>query len=218
MAKRLQNSIRKKKSKNSTHHRIMILNNEIKYFTKKQNLIFVLSSIFLIWFWMLTASFIDKGNDRGLITILGTVIITALIFSLFLSKNRMADFFYSLLILLLSSFLIFILSFTLGLYLEDLTKLNWVGFIIPIVTSGILIFLNIRRLIAFPNNKTAFWYLFIIPIVMVIGISVLPFYDSIFIYDFGIGFLISIYMTTVFVIIGILCRTKTLENTHKTKN
>ena len=190
----------------------MILNNEVKYFTNKQNLAFLLSSISLIWLWMLIASFIDKGNDRGLITILGITIITALIFSLFLSKNKIADFFMSLLFFLISSFLIFILSFTLGLYIENLTKLNWLGFIVPIVTSGFLIFLNIRRLISFPNNKTAFWYIFTIPILLIIGISSLSFYDGIFAYDFGIGFLLSIYLTSVFLIIGILCRIKTTGN------
>ncbi|PZW37599.1 hypothetical protein LX95_02881 [Mesonia algae] len=191
----------------------MILSNEIKYFNRKQNLIFILSSLLLIWMWMLIASYIDRGNDRGLVTIIGIATLTSLIFSLFLSKNKIAEFFTSLIFLLISSFLIFILSFTLGLFLESLTKLNWIGFIVPIVTSGILTYLNIRRLISFPNNKKAFWYIFIIPVVIVIGICSLPFYDGIFTHDFGIGFLISIYLTSVFVLIGILCRIKTTGNT-----
>ncbi len=191
----------------------MILSNEIKLFNRKQNLIFILSSLLLIWMWMLIASYIDRGNDRGLVTIIGIATLTSLIFSLFLSKNKIADFFTSLILLLISSFLIFVLSFTLGLFLESLTKLNWIGFIVPIVTSGILTYLNIRRLISFPNNKKAFWYIFIIPVVIVIGICSLPFYDGIFAHDFGIGFLISIYLTSVFVLIGILCRIKTTGNT-----
>src|SRR5690554_1401194 len=147
----------------------MILSNEIKHFNRKQNLIFTLSSLLLIWMWMLIASYIDRGNDRGLVTIIGIATLTSLIFSLFLSKNKIADFFTSLIFLLISSFLIFVLSFTLGLFLESLTKLNWIGFIVPIVTSGILTYLNIRRLISFPNNKKAFWYIFLIPVVIVIG-------------------------------------------------
>jgi hypothetical protein len=102
--------------------------------------------------------------------------------------------------------LIFVLSIALGLYLGSLTELNWFYFIVPVVTSGVLIYLNVRRLLSFPNNKTAFWNIFIIPPVIVIGISSLPFYNEIFAHDFGIGFLISIYLTSVFVLIGILCR------------
>ena len=187
----------------------MILSNEIKYFNQKQNLRFILCSLLLIWIWMLITSYIDRGSDRGLLTILGMTTLTSLIFSLFLSKNKIADFFTSLIFLLISSFF----TITLGLYLESLIELNWFGFIVPIVTSGILIYLNIRRLISFPNNKTAFWYISIIPVVIVIGIFSLPFYNGIFAHDFGIGFLISIYLTFVFVLIGILCRTKTTGNT-----
>lgn len=193
---------------------MIILNTEIKYFSQKQNIIFLLSSLSLIWIWILISSYIDRGNDRGLITILGITILTALIFSFFFSKNKIADFFMSLIFLLISCFLIFILSITLGLYLENLSKLKWFGFIVPIVTSGSLIFLNIRRLISFPDNKVAFWCIFSIPIIIVFGISSLSFYDGIFAHDFGIGFLISIYLTSIFVLIGILCRTK--KTTHNT--
>lgn len=186
------------------------LNTEIKYFSKKQNFIFLFSSLLLIWVWMFIASYFDRGNDRGLITILGTTILIALIFSLLLSKEKIYGFFMSLLFLLLSSIIVFILSFTVGLYLESLTQLNWFGYIIPAVATGILVFWNIRRLISFPNNKIAFWSIFIIPIMIVIGINSLSFYDGIFAYDYGLGFLISVYFSSIFIIIGILCRKRKL--------
>jgi len=189
----------------------MKLNTEIKYFSKKQSILFLFSSLSIVWIWMLIASYLDKGNDRGLISILGIVTIMSLIFSLFLSKNKIADFFMSLVFLSISCFLIFVLSLTLGLYLQSVTELDWFGFIVPIVTSGMLTYLNIRRLISFPNNKIAFWCIFIIPVITVIGISSLPFYDGIFAHDFGIGFLLSTYLTSIFLLIAILCRKKVLK-------
>lgn len=192
----------------------MKLSTEIKYFNPKQNFVFIFCSLLLIWSWMLVAATVDKGNDRGFITVLGISILTSLIFALFLSKNKLADFLTSFLFLVISSFLIFVLSITLGLYLEYVTGISWFGFIVPIAASGLLTYLNIRRLLSFPDNKTAFWCLFIIPALAVIGISSLPFYTRIFAHDFGIGFLISIYLTSVFVLIGILCRTKTTDEAN----
>lgn len=186
----------------------MKISTEIKYFTNRQNLIFLSISLFLIWAWMFIAAEIDTGNDRGFLSIVGIALTTALILILFFSNNKIIDFFITSCNLLISSFLIFILTVTLGFYIWDVTKLNWIGFIVPILATGVFMFLNLRRLFSFPNNSKAFLVILALPIIVLLTLELLellPFYDNIFKHEYGIGFPISIFLSFVFISISILC-------------
>lgn len=184
---------------------VKLLNNPIKRFTARQNYIFLASSLSLLWSWMFVTALIDRGDNRGLLTVFGYVVITALVFSLFLSSNKIVDFFRCFIYLGLSSAAIFVLSFTLGLYLIHITGLNWTGPIVTIIATGLLIFYSLRCLISFPNNVRAFWTVFLLPIFLIIVLN-LPTFDSSFNQEYGIGFSFSIYLSSLFIAIAVLCR------------
>lgn len=188
-------------------------NSDILYFSSRQNLIFLSSSLSILWIWMLLCVEIDRNNDRGFITIVGMSIIMSTVLSIFFSKNIVKTFFTSLFRLLGSTFLIFV-SFILGVYIsafmdiKGVINLSWTGLIIPFTTSSTLIYLNLRQLFSFQNNCKAFLIMLLLPILTTIIINSLPFYDDIIAHDLGIGFPISIYISLVFITISVLCRQK----------
>jgi hypothetical protein len=181
------------------------MNTEIKVFNRNQNLMFILTSLALIWSWMWITYVIDRGNDRGLITIIGTTFILSLIFSIFLAKNKITSLFITTILLSASILLIVVLTLSFGFYIGALTDFTWLGLLVPILTSEVLTYLNIRRLISFPNNKIAFWCIISVPPLITIGICCLPFYTGVFRHEFGIGFIISVYLTFVIFLIAMLC-------------
>jgi hypothetical protein len=192
----------------------MKLKTEIKYLGFKENLIFLSSSILLIWVWAIISMNLDNGNDRGLITICGFVILTSIVLSFFLSKKILTNSLKLILQIAMVCILTFIFTLTIGLKLADLTGIDWIGFIILILMIGISFFLILRQLTAFPNNKLAFWTFLTIPILTIIGTSILQNYDNTLAYDFGAGFPIGIFLTLMFISIGILCREKTTAHNN----
>lgn len=93
----------------------------------------------------------------------------------------------------------------IGLYLIHITGLNWTGPIVPIAATGLLIFFSLRCLISFPNNARAFWTVLLLPVFLIIVLN-LPTFDSSFNQEYGIGFSISIYLSSLFIAIAVLCR------------
>lgn len=190
----------------------MELSGKIKQLSPEQTILFLASSLILVWGWMLICVNIDTGNDRGLLTTIGMVLITSLILSIFFSKKKLVGFIFIAVGLVVSCFLVLFLSATLGSKLEYMTGLPWTGFLIPIVSTGALVFLILRTLFSFPNNTLAFWLILSIPPLAIAGIMALPFYDGIFAHDVGIGFVFAIYLTFLFLLLGILCRERTEQH------
>lgn len=169
---------------------------------------FLSLSLLLLWAWMFLCVKIDRENDRGLLTLVAISILMSIILSIFFSRNRVITFISTLIRLLISILIIFVLSLTLGFYIQLITNLSWTGFIVPFVSSPILVYLNLRRLFSFPDNYKAFLIMLVLPIFTAIIIKSLPFYDGIIAHDLGIGFPISIYISLVFITISVLCRQK----------
>lgn len=184
----------------------MKLSTDIKYLTIKQSVIFLLVSLSLIWSWMLITSKIDRGNDRGLMTGFGVIIIVCFVVVQFFAKDKSGQFLATFFFLVFGSFLSFILSMTIGLFISVIIKGGWVLFIVPLATTGFLLFFILRRLFSFPDNFIAFWVLFSLPILTIVTLELLTFYDSIAKYELGFGFPVTIYLSFVFVAITILCR------------
>lgn len=184
----------------------MKLNKEVKYLTHKQSVIFLLVSLSLIWAWMFITSIIDTGNDRGLMTSLGIVIILTYILVKFFAKVKSGEYLATFFYLSFGSFLSFIITMTAGLLIMAVIKSGWAWFIVPLTTTGFLLFFILRRLFSFPDNFVAFWVLFSLPILTVITLELLPFYNGIAKHDLGVGFPIAIYLSFVFIAIAILCR------------
>jgi len=184
----------------------MKLNSEVKYLTHKQNNIFLLVSLSLIWVWMFITSIIDTGNDRGLMTSFGVVIILTFLLVQFLAKNKSGEYLATFFYLSFGCFLSFIITMTIGLLISAITKSGWAWSIVPLTTTGFLLFFILRRLFSFPDNFVAFWVLFSLPILTFITLEVLPFVVNIDKHDLGIGFPIAIYLSFVFIAIAILCR------------
>jgi len=169
---------------------------------------FLSLSLLLVWAWMFLCVKIDRENDRGLLTLVGISILMSIILSIFFSRNIIVTFIGILIRLLLSMLIIFVLSLTLGSYIQLITNLSWTWFIVPSASSSILVYLNLRRLFSFPDNYKAFLLMLVLPIFTAIIIKSLPFYNDIIAHDLGIGFPISIYISLVFITISILCRQK----------
>ncbi len=184
----------------------MKLNTEVKYLTLKQSAIFLLVSLSLFWIWMFITSKIDRGNDRGLMTSFGTIVILTFVLVQFFAKAKSGEYLATFFFLSFGILIVFILSMTIGLIISAITKLDWIGFIVPLTATGFLLFFILRRLFSFPNNFVAFWILFSLPILTAIILKILPFYDSIVSYELGLGFPIAIYLSFVFIAIAILCR------------
>jgi hypothetical protein len=184
----------------------MKLSTDIKYLTIKQSVIFLLVSLSLIWSWMLITSKIDRGNDRGLMTSFGVIIILTFILVKFFAKIKSGEYLATFFYLSFGSLLSFFIIMTIGLIISAVIKSGWVWFIVPLTTTGFLLFFILRRLFSFPDNFVAFWVLFSLPILTVGTLELLPFYDSTAKYKLGLGFPIAIYLSSVFVAIAILCR------------
>ncbi|MCD0470160.1 hypothetical protein [Flavobacterium sp. JAS] len=184
----------------------MKLNTEVKYLTHKQSAIFLLISLSLIWVWMFITSIIDRGNDRGLMTSFGTVIILTFILVQFFAKVKSGEYLATFFYLIFGSFLSFIITMTIGLLISAVIKSGWAWSIVPLMTIGFLLFFILRRLFSFPDNFVAFWVLFSLPILTFITLEVLPFIVNIDKHGLGIGFPIAIYLSFVFVAIAMLCR------------
>ncbi|RKR10578.1 hypothetical protein C8C83_2255 [Flavobacterium sp. 90] len=182
----------------------MKLNTEVKYLTIKQSAIFLLVSLSLFWSWMFITAKIDRGNDRGLMTSFGTIVILTFILVRFFSKAKSGEYLATFFFLTFGNLLSFILTMTIGFAISVASK--WIGFIVPIATTTFLLFFILRRLFSFPDNFVAFWVLFSLPILTAITLKILPFYDSIVSYHLGLGFPIAIYLSFVFIAIAILCR------------
>jgi len=184
----------------------MKLNTEVKHLTRKQSAIFLLVSLSLIWVWMFITSIIDTGNDRGLMTSFGTVVILTFILVQFFAKVKSGEYLATFFYLCFGSLLSFIITMAIGLLIMAVIKSGWAWFVVPLTTTGFLLFFILRRLFSFPDNFVAFWVLFLLPILTVITLEVLPFYDDIAKHDLGLGFPIAIYLSFVFIAIAILCR------------
>ena len=190
------------------------LSDKVKYLNRKENLIFLISSLLIVWIWTFVSINIDRENDRGMITLIGFSLIFPSVISVFFSKNKVFDFFISLFLLLLLGFLTFIISLIPNFYLIYITGLDWVGFIIPTILTGLSFYFIIRCVFSFPDNKKAFIYILTIPIIIIVSLCCLPFYDGIFAHETGIGFLIGIYLSLLFGVISFLCSKK--KTTHNT--
>lgn len=184
----------------------MKLNTEVKYLTIKQSAIFLLVSLSLFWSWMFITSKIDRGNDRGLMTSFGTIVILTFILVQFFAKVKLGEYLATFFFLSFGILIVFILSMTFGLIISAITKWDWIGFIVPLALTTFLLFFILRRLFSFPDNFVAFWVLFSLPILTGITLKILPFYDDIVGHELGIGFPIAIYLSFVFIAIAILCR------------
>lgn len=182
----------------------MKLNTEVKYLTNKQSTIFLLVSLSLIWAWMFITSKIDRENDRGFMTSFGTIIILTFILVQFFAKVKSGQFLATFFFLSFGSFLSFIITMTIGGIIS--TVIKWGFFIVPLTTTGFLLFFILRRLFSFPDNFVAFWVLFSLPILTLITFKLLSFNDDINMHELGIGFPIAIYLSFVFIAIAILCR------------
>lgn len=183
----------------------MKLSADVKYLTVKQSVVFLLVSFSLIWVWMFITSKIDRGNDRGLMTSFGTIIILTFILVKFFAKIKSGEYLATFFYLSFGSLLSFIIIMTIGLIISAVIKSGWVWFIVPLTTTGFLLFFILRRLFSFPDNFVAFWVLFSLPILTLITLEVLSF-GSIDKFELGIGFPIAIYLSFVFIAIAILCR------------
>ena len=192
----------------------MKLKTEIKYFAFKENIFFLITSILLTWTWAFLSINLDKGNDRGILTIGGFTIMTSIVLSLFLSKNKLINSLKLTLQFALVCILTFVLTLTIGLKIADFIGIEWIGFAIPVLILGVSFYYILRQLIAFPNNKLAFWTILIIPILTLTGLSIIQSYDNTFLYDVGIGFPIGIFLTLLFSTIGTLCREKTTTHNN----
>nr|WP_315221244.1 hypothetical protein [uncultured Flavobacterium sp.] len=188
---------------------MVALSTEIKYFTPKQTAVFLSISLFLVWFWMFIAARVDREDDRGFLTTFGIIMIMCFILAKFFSNGKGGQFLATLFYLSFGSFLVFLLTLTLGLLLSAVV--SWAGFIVPITSTGLLMFFILRRLFSFPDNYVAFWVIISLPILVIITLQLLPFYDNIFAHDYGIGFPISIYLSLVFIAISVLCRERKSE-------
>lgn len=186
----------------------MKFNTEIKYLGLQENILFLSTSFFLIWSWVFISMYLENGNDRGLLTICGFIIVTSVILSFFFSKNKVANLLKLLLLLSLVCILTFILTLAIGLSLVNLIGADWIGFLIPILIVGISFYLVLRQLIAFPNNKLAFWTFIAIAALTIIGFLIFKHYYSIAAHDFRIGFPIGVFLTLLCISIGILCGKK----------
>ncbi|MEZ0129621.1 hypothetical protein AB9T88_07605 [Flavobacterium sp. LBUM151] len=184
----------------------MKLSTDVKYLTIKQSVIFLLVSLSLIWAWMFITSIIDTGNDRGLMTSFGTVIILTYILVKFFAKVKSGEYLATFFYLSFGSFLSFIITMTAGLLIMAVIKSGWAWFVVPLTTTGFLLFFILRRLFSFPDNFVAFWVLFSLPILVIITLKLLFFYDDVSQHELGIGFPIAIYLSFVFIAIAILCR------------
>jgi hypothetical protein len=171
-----------------------------EHISKRQNLVFLSVSLFLVWTWMYFSAIKDVNNDRGLLTISGFIILTSFLLSIFLSKKKIIAF-------LITFFYFGILGFFMMLMIFSLGVFDWIGTIFTLLLLGASIFLIVRRLIVFPNNRIAFLIILCLPIPIVAIIN-LSFYDSTFKHKFGIAFPIAIYLSLLFISISILCRKK----------
>lgn len=185
----------------------MKLSTDVKYLTTRQSAVFLLVSLFLVWIWMFIASKYDRANDRGLMTSLGFIIILCFILVRFFAKQKSGQYLATFVYLFFGWFTVFVLTLTLGAVVSIIIKATWAWFIVPLFSTTFLIYFILRRLFSFADNFIAFWGLFILPILTVITLDLLPFYDDIFKYELGIGFPISIYLSFVFIAIAILCST-----------
>ena len=185
----------------------MKFSTETKHFTPAQNTTFIAGSLLPVWLWMFISAEVDKGNDRGLLTSVGMTLLSTLILAVFFSNNKIIDFFKTLCYLLLSGFIVLLLSVSLGFYIGHITKIDWLGLIVPIVSSGILMFYMLRRLFSFPDNIKAFCVILSLPLLMGL-IMYVPFYDGMFAHKYGIGLPIAAFLSLLFISIAILCHKK----------
>jgi hypothetical protein len=153
---------------------------------------------------MFITSKIDRGNDRGFMTSFGTIIILTFILVQFFAKVKSGEYLGTFFYLSFGFLAVFLLTMTIGLLIAAV--IGWAGFVVPLTTIGLLLFFILRRLFSFPDNFVAFWVLFSLPILTLIILKLLPFYDDIAKYDLGLGFPIAIYLSFVFIAIAILCR------------
>jgi hypothetical protein len=184
----------------------MYLKTEVKYLAFKENIIFLASSILSVWVWTLLCMSLDRGNDRGLLTIFGFIILTSILLSYFLSKKKLANSLKLILQFIFACILTIILTWVIGPELGYLIGIDWVGFILPVFFLGFSFYIILRQLFAFPNNKLAFWVIVATPAFTIFGLSV--FYNSPSAHDAGVGFPVGVFLTIVFLAIGILCREK----------
>lgn len=140
-------------------------------------------------------------------TSLGFIIILCFILVRFFAKQKSGQYLATFVYLFFGWFTVFVLTLTLGAVVSIIIKATWAWFIVPLFSTTFLIYFILRRLFSFADNFIAFWGLFILPILTVITLDLLPFYDDIFKYELGIGFPISIYLSFVFIAIAILCST-----------
>ncbi|MBE8727314.1 hypothetical protein [Flavobacterium hungaricum] len=184
----------------------MKLSTDIKYFTIKQNAVFLLVSLFLVWIWMFIASKYDRENDRGLMTSFGYTIILCFILVKFFAQQKSGQYLATFFHLVVGWFAVFLLTLTLGSVISIIIKASWAWFLVPLFSTTVLLYFILRRLFSFADNFIAFWVLFTLPILTAVTLKLLPFYDDIIKYELGIGFPISIYLSSVFIAIAILCK------------
>lgn len=184
----------------------MKLSKDVKYFSIKQSIIFLAVSLSLVWLWMFITVNIDTGNDRGLMTSFGAIIIMCFVIVKFFAKDKSGQYLATFFFLCFGSLIVFVLTLTIGLFISAIIKYNWAGFIVPLIATAFLLFFILRRLFSFHDNFIAFWTLSSLPILTVFILEALPSYDSISKYELGIGFPISIYFSFVFIAMAILCR------------
>jgi len=183
----------------------MKLNHKVKHLSLKENILFVVASIASTWVWMLLCIGMDVGNDRGLLTLFGYIFLVSLIFT-FLVNGNWFDMCKIILKLSIVGILIFVTSFSMGTQLSHFFGIDWLEYFIPVFILGISIFFILRQYFSFSNNKIAFMLILLVPIFTIIILSLFPFYDNSFFYDYGIGFLLGIYLTILFLVIGFLIK------------
>lgn len=106
----------------------MKLSTETKYLTIRQSIIFLLVSLSLVWVWMFITAKIDRGNDRGLMTSFGVIVIMCFVMVQFFAKDKSGEFLATFFYLCLGCLLIFILTLTLGILVSALIKWSWAWF------------------------------------------------------------------------------------------
>lgn len=186
----------------------MKLSIEIKRLSFNRNIVFIVSSLILIIAWMLICAKIDRENDRGLLTSFGYCCIFPAILVSFFSNNKVVDFFSLLIYLFAACLLLVLIGFTLGILLTVIAKP--LGLAAPLLTTGFLMFYCIRLVISFPDNKTAFWIILLLPIITAIILYALSLYE-LDLNEYGLGFPISIYLSLQIITIAVLCK---LNNTE----
>ncbi|MFD1601126.1 hypothetical protein ACFSJW_22270 [Flavobacterium artemisiae] len=186
----------------------MKLSTEIKHLSFTRNIVFIVSSLVLIIAWMFICAKIDRENDRGLLTSFGYCCIFPAILVSFFSNNKVADFFSLLIYLCVACLLVLLVGFTLGILLTVIA--GPLGIAAPLLVTGFLMFYCIRLVISFPDNKTAFWVILVLPIIAAIILYALPANKS-DLHEYGIGFPISIYLSLQIISIAVLCKLNNQE-------